>query len=88
MNKLKFHEQIWLNDLNELIISHLKDPNFTIAQLAQKLYLSSASLNRKVNHICGCSPGDYVRKIKIEKAKELLETNENTNFSSIAKKLG
>jgi len=88
MKELKFHEKEWLRSLKELIVHNLDDPNFTIAQLARKLYLSSASLNRKVNYICDCSPGDYVRKIKLEKAKELLETNQNSNLGRVAKKLG
>jgi len=88
VKKLKFHEKEWLNNLEELILDNLNNSNFTIAQLANALYLSSASLNRKVNHICNCSPGDYVRKIKLEKAKELLETSRNMNLSKVGKKLG
>jgi len=88
MKKLKFHEKEWLNRLEELIIDNLDNSNYTIARLAQELFLSSASLNRKVNYICNCSPGDYVRKIKLEKARELFETNQSTNLSKVAKKIG
>jgi len=88
MKKLKFHEKEWLNNFETLILENLDNSNFTIARLAQMLFLSSASLNRKVNRICNCSPGDYVRKIKLEKAKELLETNQNMNLSRVGQKLG
>jgi len=88
VKKLKFHEREWLNHLESLILDNLSNPNFTIAQLAKDLFLSSASLNRKIHHICECSPGDYVRKIKLEKANELLTSNQSTNLSRVAKKLG
>lgn len=88
MKELKYHEKEWLDSLEKLIYSNLDNPNLTIAELARGLYLSPASLNRKVNQICDCSPADYIRKMRLEKAKELLEANDKLSLIKVAKKVG
>lgn len=88
MKELKFYEKEWLDSLDKIINRNLDNPNLTITQLARELYISSASLNRKVNQICDCSPADYIRKMRLEKAKELLESNEELSLVKVAKKVG
>ena len=60
---------------------------FTLAQLAKISYMSISSYTKKFRLTMGISPMDYLQKIRLSKAKELLLTSE-LSIASIADKCG
>ena len=55
-----------------------------VAMLASNLCMSSRQLHRKMVTLTGLTPIAYIQRIKIKKAKTLLDTNPQMNFNEIA----
>jgi DNA-binding response OmpR family regulator len=74
---------IFLNSVIETINEHLEDSNFGPTELAQHLAMSDSQLYRKLKAISNTSTALFIRKVRLEKGKELLETTD-LNVSEIA----
>ena len=63
----------FINDLHKVIKKGISDPDFNVTQLAGKLYMSSASLYRKVLGLTGETPSQYIRSYRLQQAAQLLK---------------
>ena len=89
-NDLKINkkpESLFLQKLNDIILSNLEDESFNIARLCQAMDLSRAQIHRKVKALTEHSTAHYIRIIKLREAKKLLETT-SFNVSEVAYKIG
>ncbi len=77
----------FLRKVNELIISNMENSQFDANHLSDGLHLSRTQLFRRLKPIIQQSPGNYIRTIKLQKAKELLETTDML-ISEVAYKTG
>lgn len=66
-------DEDFLNRLREVIVTNLKDSDFSVDQLASELAMSRSSLNRKIKALLDVSPNDYVRIERLKYAAELLQ---------------
>jgi AraC-like DNA-binding protein/TolB-like protein len=73
--------------LLELIEGNLTDENFGPEQLAAKMGMSHSALHRKVKEQYNKTISQFIREIRLEKAKELLQ-NEELSVSEIAYQVG
>lgn len=71
-------EREFINDLHKVMKKYYSDADLTVEQLAEKLYMSSASLYRKIKALSGQSPIDYLRNYRLDRAEELLKKNFGT----------
>lgn len=76
-----------IKDLIQLIEDNMTDDRLDVDFLSSKLCLSHSSLFRKVKALTGFSINEFVRGIRMEKAKELLLTGEYS-ISEITFKVG
>lgn len=64
------------------IIGHINknvsEPNLNVERLAEDFFLSRSQLYRKIKALTGSTANELIRKIRLNKAKELIE---NTNHS-------
>jgi DNA-binding response OmpR family regulator/signal transduction histidine kinase len=65
----------FLKELNAVIEKNLEDPGFNVEQLAKKLYMSSATLYRKIQALSGEIPSEYIRSYRLHKAAQLFKDN-------------
>jgi DNA-binding response OmpR family regulator len=65
----------FMNELNAVIGENLGDQDFNVEQLAKKLYMSSATLYRKVQALSGEIPSEYIRSFRLGRAAQLLREN-------------
>ena len=65
-------ENVFVTKTRECIEAHMDDINFNVEQLAQALHLSHSQFGRKLNALTGYSPNQFIRFIRLKKAKELL----------------
>ena len=65
----------FIKELNAVIEKNLDDPDFNVEQLAKKLYMSSATLYRKIQAVSGEIPSEYIRSHRLRRAAELLKSN-------------
>ena len=78
--------------LNGYIFKHLSDPELSLEELALKHFISPALLHLIFRQMAGCTPGKYIRDIRIRQAQKLLDQHgipiaeiaERTGFSSPA----
>jgi AraC-like DNA-binding protein len=65
---------VWANDLREIIQDHI-DTSFTLKDISTKLNINPSYLSREFSrYFDNLSFGDYTRKLRIDKAIELLVT--------------
>lgn len=73
--------------VKEVILMHLEEESFGIAELSQALHLSRSQLHRKIKAELGITPSLFLRKVRLQEAKSLLEAEEG-NISEIAFSVG
>ncbi|WP_194091478.1 helix-turn-helix domain-containing protein [Vibrio hibernica] len=66
----------WLDKVYQLVEKHYPDPDFSTCHAAKMLFISERSLQRKFKSLSGGSFMDYVTKVRLEKACELLISGE------------
>ena len=73
--------------LNSHIIENISNVEFGLETLAELLFMSKETLRRKCNASMQMSPTSYIRKVRIEQGKLLLE-NQLLNVSEVAYAVG
>jgi DNA-binding response OmpR family regulator len=86
-SKFGNQEQSFITKMNDFIKMNVDNPKFSVEDLADKLNVSRVQLYRKVKAIIGINISDHINNVKLEKAAELLKSNE-MNISEIAYSLG
>ena len=77
----------FLEKVVEKITLHIEDTDFGSDELAVALGISQRQLYRKLKGISGCTVHEFITKVKMSQAEELLK-NSDLSISQIAYKLG
>jgi YesN/AraC family two-component response regulator len=80
-------EDAFLQKVRGMVEEHLSESEFEIDMLAQLLGMSRSQLFRKIKALTGQSPSLYIRSIRLQRGKELLETTD-MNVSEVAYTVG
>lgn len=72
----KTREDLFLQKVIQIIESQMEGENFGMPQLCKELNMSRTNLFRKLKALTGKSTTLLIRKLRLEKAKQLLETTE------------
>ena len=86
-DKFENAEQHFLKDLNTLIEENLRNTDFSVEDLAQRLNISRVQLYRKVKALLGITVSEYINSTRLNKGKYLLQETE-LNISEIAYSVG
>lgn len=73
--ELESPDEKLVQDLVQLIEDHLNDPRLSVEFLAGQVGMSRANLYRKVQKILGETPVSFIRKLKLERARQILSMN-------------
>ncbi|MEX0287727.1 MAG: two-component regulator propeller domain-containing protein [Flavobacteriaceae bacterium] len=84
---LESQEERFILKLNKAIFAHLNDHKLNVDFLSDKMGLSRVQLYRKVMAITGLSTSDLIRRIRMQKASDLLRANWGS-ISEIAYEVG
>jgi AraC-like DNA-binding protein len=82
----------FLQKVNDIIFSNISDESFDANKLSSEICLSRTQLFRKLKNVIGQSPADYIKQLRLQKAKKLLETTDKrvgeaafeTGFESVS----
>lgn len=74
-NKLSAEDTTFITRLNEIIANNMGSATFNVEVLAGKMHLSSSRLYRRIKATTGYSTQSYILRMRMERAKELLETS-------------
>lgn len=77
----------FITELNVYISEHLNETDLNVDRLAKAMGYGRTKFYQKVNAIAGCSPKEYIRKTRIEKAAELLG-NDNITVAEVSYMVG
>ncbi|WP_185957134.1 hybrid sensor histidine kinase/response regulator transcription factor [Gracilimonas mengyeensis] len=61
-------QQAFINEVNEIILRHLSDPNLTSEAIAETMHMSRPTLYRKWKKVSEDSLNEYVQKTRLEEA--------------------
>lgn len=65
-----------LSRLENILHQNISDPSFGIPEFCQQLDISRTHLHRKITELTGMSTSHYIRQLRLEAAKDLLETSD------------
>ena len=71
--KLLPADKAFLQKLSDCVTQNLSDPGLNIKTLEEHVFLSERQLRRKLKRLTGLSPVEFIRHIRLNRAKELLE---------------
>ncbi|MEO8416527.1 MAG: AraC family transcriptional regulator [Ginsengibacter sp.] len=80
-------EAAFLTNINYCILKNLANEQFDANALSSAMAMSRAQLLRRLKSATGNSPGYYIKTLRLEKAKELLE-NSALSISEVAFQTG
>jgi signal transduction histidine kinase/DNA-binding response OmpR family regulator/streptogramin lyase len=80
-------ENEFLLKLRSIIETNLSDAHLDVEAICRKIGMGRTNLHNKLNALTGLSTTIYVRKLRLQRAKELLGTTD-MNISEIAFKVG
>lgn len=70
-----------------VVEEHMDDPEFDVETFARAMGLSRASLFRKFKALSGSTPRDFIRAMRLERARQLLATGQ-VNVSETVARVG
>ena len=77
-NSLLKQEKDFLNELTEVILNNLDQEKLDVWDIAQKMAMSRTSLFRKVKAITGLNINQFTRRVKLDKAAQLIKSGNYT----------
>lgn len=81
-NKNK-QQQVFIDRVNTTLEKLYSEPATTIDDIADSLAISKRQLFRKINSIMDMTPADYLRRYRLEKAKQILHEGRSAGFAAL-----
>ena len=77
-----------MQNIEQLVRKKIHEPHFNLGELAHEANLSERQLQRRIKKITGLSPIKYIREVKLQKARELLEKGDLQSIAEVAYAIG
>jgi YesN/AraC family two-component response regulator len=78
----------FLNRLKKIVIENIANSDFGMQDFAEKAFLSERQLRRKITELTSLSPIEFIRQIRLQKAKELLENKVYYSIAEVSAAVG
>jgi signal transduction histidine kinase/ligand-binding sensor domain-containing protein/DNA-binding response OmpR family regulator len=69
-------DEKWMLKVSQYIESNLDSADLSVEELSKQVYMSHASLYRKIIELTGETPVEFIRSVRLNKAAELLERSD------------
>ncbi|MCC6815456.1 MAG: response regulator [Saprospiraceae bacterium] len=80
-------ENEFVKKVREIVEANFVNYEFSVDQICKQIYMSHSQLHRKLDALTGFSPNQFIRYIRLKKAKELL-VNPTLSITFIAMESG
>jgi signal transduction histidine kinase/DNA-binding response OmpR family regulator len=80
-------DQEFIKELQEVIEKNLSNTLFSVEKLGKKLYMSRATLYRKIYALTGESPREFIKSYRLKRGAQLLKSNFG-NVNEVAFEVG
>jgi len=64
----------FIEKLNDIILVNMADEKFSIENLSESFFMSRSNFHKKIKHITGKTPNDYIKLIILNKSAQMLLT--------------
>lgn len=81
-------DKTWLSEFEALVRKYTGKKDLKISMLSNEMAMSERQLYRRINTIMGVTPNMLIRIIRLELAKEAIETGKHRTVSEIAHAAG
>ena len=71
-------DEEFLERLQQVVEENMEDEDFQVGELCHKIGIGERQLYRKLQALLGCTPAAYIRQIRLDRAKQLLEKGAGT----------
>ena len=78
----------WLAQANAIVQREVGNTQFTVASWAYQLAISKSQLLRRLKSLTGLTPVQYIREVKLQKARVLLQGRAYPTVSEVAYAVG
>lgn len=78
----------FLADLSKAVQSRIADFDLTVDDIARAIHLSRRQLERRLRSIEGITPGQYIRQVRLETAKQMADSGRIDSIKILASKVG
>lgn len=85
---LKAEQAEFLEKAKSAVEANLQEDDFGVEKLAQELYVSQQTLRRRLDALTAFTPSQFIRRIRLERARQLLESRAVTTVSEAAHSVG
>ncbi|MCP5050712.1 MAG: response regulator transcription factor, partial [bacterium] len=68
-------DETFIKEVQEVIEKNLSDTLFNVDRLGKKLYMSRATLYRKIQALTGESPREFIKTYRLKRGAQLLKAN-------------
>ena len=80
-------DRSFINKVLNYINENLEDSHLNVEQLAEDMHLSRSQLYRKIKAMTGITANEFIREIRLEKAKHMIESG-SESISEVGFKVG
>jgi len=88
IKELSPRNQEWLADLEEKVLEAYTDFDFTLERLSGMIFLSPRQTRRRLKKLTGLSFSHYLREIRLNQARKMLENNEVSAIKQLTAEVG
>ena len=71
-------DEKFLERLLQVVEENMEDEHFQVKELCRKMGIGERQFYRKLQALLGCTPAAYIRQIRLDRAKQLLEKGAGT----------
>ncbi len=81
-------DQAWLENFEKYVRDNLASEVLDIPSLSENFAMSDSTLLRQLKRLTGLSPSQYLQEIRLNEARELLESGVSVSIASLASRVG
>lgn len=78
----------WLREVDAYIEAHIGDSNLSVGQIAAAVYSSERQFYRRIRQLTGLTPNEYVKRKRMSRAREIIQTGMPASVSALALSVG
>ena len=78
----------WLKEVEIIAQREIKNTKFKIDDLAAELYMSRRQVFRKIKKVTGLTPNNYIKLLRLQTAKRMLETEDIYTLTEVCNAIG
>ncbi len=78
----------WLQQVQDIVEREIVNHKYKVTDLAAEMYISKSQLLTKMKQITGLTPNEFIREIKLQKARLLLENHVKSTIAEVAYAIG